>query len=104
VAGAGQARWPGLSGPDEILTANGKQFTGPFGRGGEVLFDNVCRHNGITQPVDSSPGFGPDRPWTGWAGRVRPGRPAGRDLQLAGRQLWLEKARPGQGGPVLGRH
>jgi len=59
VAGAGQARWPGLSGPDEILTANGKQFTGPFGRGGEVLFDNVCRHNGITQPVDSSPGFGP---------------------------------------------
>ena len=34
--------------PDEILTDNGKQFTGRFGRGGEVLFDKICRHNGIT--------------------------------------------------------
>ncbi len=34
--------------PDEILTDNGKQFTGRFSRGGEVLFDKICRHNGIT--------------------------------------------------------
>ena len=34
--------------PDEALTDNAKQFTGRFGRGGEVLFDKICRHNGIT--------------------------------------------------------
>jgi hypothetical protein len=34
--------------PEEILTDNGKQFTARFGRGGEVLFDKICRRNGIT--------------------------------------------------------
>ena len=35
--------------PEEILTDNGKQFTGRFGKGGgEVLFDKICRKNGIT--------------------------------------------------------
>ena len=42
--------------PEEVLTDNGKQFTGRFGRarggvgglGGEVLFDRICRENGIT--------------------------------------------------------
>src|SRR6266536_1683179 len=36
--------------PDEVLTDNGKQFTGRFGhpRAGEVLFDRICRENGIT--------------------------------------------------------
>ncbi|MDT7701084.1 MAG: hypothetical protein QOJ30_3409 [Pseudonocardiales bacterium] len=34
--------------PDEVLTDNGKQFTDRFGRGGEVLFDRICRDNGIT--------------------------------------------------------
>jgi transposase InsO family protein len=34
--------------PDEILTDNGKVFTGRFGPGtGEVLFDRICRENGI---------------------------------------------------------
>jgi transposase InsO family protein len=34
--------------PAEILTDNGKVFTGRFGPGkGEVLFDRVCRENGI---------------------------------------------------------
>jgi transposase InsO family protein len=41
--------------PDELLTDNGKQFTARFGRGGEVLFDRICRDNGIvhrlTQPA-----------------------------------------------------
>jgi hypothetical protein len=34
--------------PAQILTDNGKVFTGRFGPGtGEVLFDRVCRENGI---------------------------------------------------------
>ncbi|HEY7103450.1 MAG TPA: IS481 family transposase [Mycobacteriales bacterium] len=41
--------------PDEVLTDNGKQFTDRFGAGGEVLFDRICRDNGIihrlTQPA-----------------------------------------------------
>ncbi|MBL7627680.1 IS481 family transposase [Frankia sp. CN6] len=41
--------------PDEVLTDNGKQFTDRFGKGGEVLFDRICRTNGIrhrlTQPA-----------------------------------------------------
>jgi transposase InsO family protein len=34
--------------PEEILIDNGKQFTDRFGKGGEVLFDKICRHNAIT--------------------------------------------------------
>jgi transposase InsO family protein len=41
--------------PEEMLTDNGKQFTDRFGQGGEVLFDRICRENGIvhrlTQPA-----------------------------------------------------
>ena len=34
--------------PESILTDNGKVFTGRFGLGtGEVLFDRICRENGI---------------------------------------------------------
>jgi transposase InsO family protein len=34
--------------PDQILTDNGKVFTGRFGKGsGVVLFDRICRENGI---------------------------------------------------------
>ena len=34
--------------PDQVLTDNGKVFTGRFGPGtGEVLFDRLCRENGI---------------------------------------------------------
>jgi transposase InsO family protein len=34
--------------PSQILTDNGKVFTGRFGSGGgEVLFDRICRENGI---------------------------------------------------------
>ena len=40
--------------PADVLTDNGKQFTDRFGQGGEVLFDRICRDNGIahllTQP------------------------------------------------------
>ena len=35
--------------PEQILTDNGKVFTGRFGPGtGEVLFDRICRENGIS--------------------------------------------------------
>src|SRR5262245_45661118 len=45
--------------PEEVITDNGKQFTDRFNRygasRGEVLFDKICRHNGIahrlTQPA-----------------------------------------------------
>src|ERR1022692_3364212 len=37
--------------PGEVLSDNGKQFTGRFGkpRPAEVLFERICRENGITQ-------------------------------------------------------
>jgi transposase InsO family protein len=37
--------------PGEVLTDNGRQFTGRFGkpRPAEVLFERICRENGITQ-------------------------------------------------------
>jgi transposase InsO family protein len=34
--------------PEEVLTDNGKVFTDRFGKRGEVLFDKICRKNGIT--------------------------------------------------------
>ena len=42
--------------PDEVLTDNGKQFTARFGRphGGEVLFDRICRENGIAHRLTAS--------------------------------------------------
>jgi transposase InsO family protein len=46
LAFAGALRSYGV--PDEVLTDNGKQFTARFGRGGEVLFDRICRDNGIS--------------------------------------------------------
>jgi hypothetical protein len=52
LAFAGALREFGV--PGEVLTDNGKQFTDRFGKGGEVLFDRICRDNGIahrlTQP------------------------------------------------------
>lgn len=38
--------------PDEILTDNGKQFTGRFGtHKAEVMFDRMCRENGISHKL-----------------------------------------------------
>lgn len=35
--------------PEEVLTDNGKQFTARFNTGGgEVMFDRICRENGVT--------------------------------------------------------
>jgi transposase InsO family protein len=39
--------------PEQILTDNGKVFTGRFNHPPvEVLFDAICRENGIEQSVD----------------------------------------------------
>jgi transposase InsO family protein len=46
LAFAGALRAFGI--PGEVLSDNGKQFTDRFGKGGEVLFDRICRDNGIT--------------------------------------------------------
>jgi hypothetical protein len=40
--------------PEEILTDNGKQFTDRFGKGGEVLFDKICRLNGIAHRLTAA--------------------------------------------------
>ncbi len=41
--------------PEQILTDNGKVFTGRFGPGtGEVLFDRICRENGIKHLSDGA--------------------------------------------------
>ena len=37
----------GFGVPDEVLTDNGKQFTDRFGKGGEVLFDRICRDSNV---------------------------------------------------------
>lgn len=34
--------------PEEVITDNGKQFTARFAKGGEALFDKICRNNAIT--------------------------------------------------------
>jgi Integrase core domain len=41
--------------PEELLTDNGKQFTDRFGRSGEVLFDRICRDNGISHRLTPPP-------------------------------------------------
>jgi homeodomain-containing protein/integrase-like protein len=40
--------------PEEVLTDNGKQFTARFGRGGEVLFDKICRRKRDRAPAHAA--------------------------------------------------
>jgi len=49
--------------PDQVLTDNAKVFTGRFGpsAGGEVLFDRICRENGIFERRHQ--GIGDVVPW-----------------------------------------
>ena len=39
--------------PEEVLTDNNKQFTDRFGKGGEVLFNKICRKNAITHRLSA---------------------------------------------------
>ena len=83
--------------PGEVLTDNGKQFTDRFGKGGEVLFDRICRDNGITHRLtqprhpdhDREDRAVPRQPAPRAArrrGPVRgPGRRAGRHRRLGAR-------------------
>jgi transposase InsO family protein len=66
--------------PDEVLTDNGKQFTDRFGKGGEVLFDRICRDNGITHRLTQ-----PASPTT--TGKVE-------RFQQTLRREWLDHAGP----------
>jgi transposase InsO family protein len=66
--------------PEEVLTDNGKQFTARFGRGGEVLFDKICRRNGIAHRLTA-----PSSPTT--TGKIE------RFHQTLRREL-LDQARP----------
>jgi transposase InsO family protein len=66
--------------PEEVLTDNGKQFTDRFGRGGEVLFDKICRRNGIAHRLTA-----PSSPTT--TGKIE------RFHQTLRREL-LDQARP----------
>ncbi len=71
--------------PEEVITDNGKQFTDRFGKGGEVLFDKICRRNGITHLLTAAGVTEPERqggavprhPPARLPRRRRPVRPAG---------------------------
>jgi hypothetical protein len=39
--------WARFGVSEEVQSDNGKQFTDRFGKGGEVMFDRICRKNGI---------------------------------------------------------
>jgi transposase len=96
--------------PAEVLTDNGKQFTGRFtkGRAAEVLFERVCRENGITGKLTRPLLTDHDREDRTLASDVAPGiarcrRPvrgpahgAGGDQRL-GARLQPRKAAPGAG-------
>jgi transposase len=61
--------------PQEVLSDNGRQFTGRFGkpRPAEVLFDRICRENGITHRLT---GVRSRPPPARWSGSTRPSGPS----------------------------
>jgi transposase InsO family protein len=71
--------------PDEVLTDNGKAFTGRFGtHKAEVLFDRICRENGISHRLTA-----PRSPTT--TGKIEPH--TGQDPMKCGKKASLETAR-----------
>jgi len=83
--------------PEEILTDNGKQFTDRFGKGGEVLFDKICRKNAITHRLTGAGVAEPEReggavPWHVPAGLPGPGGAVHFDRSSAGRGGCLGRA------------
>ena len=74
--------------PEQVLTDNGKVFTARFGRGtGEVLFDRICRENGIRHLLTA-----PRSPTT--TGKVERFHKTVRAEFLAERRLRLDSRRP----------
>jgi transposase InsO family protein len=77
--------------PEEIITDNGKQFTDRFGkhgaRNGEVLFDKICRHNGITHRLTAPASPNQNGKVERFHGTFRPGF-----LDLAGPFTSVEEA------------
>ena len=63
----------GFGVPEEINTDNGKQFTDRFGRhgtrNGEVLFDKICRRNGITHRLTAPASPNQNGKWRGSTAR-----------------------------------
>ena len=83
--------------PREILTDNGKVFTGRFGPGkGEVLFDRICRENGIKHILTA-----PRSPTT--TGKVERWHKTLRREFLNGKVFNDDRRRPGAAGSVGAR-
>jgi transposase InsO family protein len=84
--------------PEEVLSDNGKQFTGRFGkpRPAEVLFERICRRNGIVQRLTKP--YSPTT--TGKVERWHPDPAAGAPQRR--RAVRLGRGRPGRGRRVAG--
>ena len=79
--------------PCEVLSDNGKQFTGRFGkpRPAEVLFERICRENGIAQRLTR-----PRSPTTtGKIERLHPDPAAG--TAERSQPVHHDRGRPGRG-------
>jgi transposase InsO family protein len=84
--------------PDEVLSDNGKQFTGRFGkpRPAEVLFERICRRNGIRQLLTK-----PYSPTTHGEGGALASEPAERTAERR-RPVRDDRGRSGGRGCVAG--
>ncbi len=92
--------------PQEVITDNGKQFTDRFGKGGEVLFDRICRRNGITHRLTAPSSPNQTGRWSGSTARCGPTSSTKRDrsprsrTRQAGVDAWVAQYntdRPHQG-------
>ena len=81
--------------PEEVITDNGKQFTDRFSRyrpaGGEVLFDKICRKNGITHRLTSPASPNQNGKVERFHGTLRPElEEAGPFESVEAAQAWLD--------------
>ena len=72
--------------PEEVITDNGKQFTDRFGKAGEVLFDKICRRNGIRPSADRAVLTEPEREGGEIPRHVPPGLPHRRARSTASKR------------------
>ena len=81
--------------PEEVITDNGKQFTDRFSRygpaRGEVLFDKICRKNGITHRLTSPASPNQNGKVERFHGTLRPElEEAGPFESVEAAQAWLD--------------